>query len=231
MLRVMSYNIQGHAVLKRKQHIREVADVIRQLRPDVVGLQEVHKNTHSLRSGDQIADLAQATGMELFFGKSTSFGGGEYGNAVLARGKIDSGRVHELPGGGETRSILECSVIAGGYTFTIFVAHLAAWFRFSRGTRAAQLERLAEVIHPSKAPYFLVGDFNTGPRSPEMTKLLASEQLRLCGEHVEMSHRLSRTRLDYIFADPSWKTSASWVVRLGPSDHWPLIADVVTAGT
>ena len=66
------------------------------------------------------------------------------------------------------------------------------------------------------------GDDNTSVLSRDWSFYLA-----IAGEHLEKSHRLSRARLDYVFTDLSWKTEASWVVRIGPSDHWPLIADLV----
>jgi endonuclease/exonuclease/phosphatase family metal-dependent hydrolase len=226
VIRVMSYNIQGHAALKRRRYLSDVAQVIRQLRPDLVGLQEVHKNTHGLRSGDQLADLAASTGMELFFGRSMARLGGEYGNAILTTGAVLEARVHELPGHGEPRTALEARIDLRNLRFTAIVTHLAAWFRFTRRTRAAQLEKLAEIIGNSKPPYLIMGDFNSSPRSPEMAAMLRSENLRLCGEHTEISHRFSRQRLDYIFADPSWQKRDAWVVRLGPSDHWPLLADL-----
>lgn len=230
-LRVMTYNIEGHAVLRRKRHIDEVAAVVRQLRPDVLGLQEVHRGTHSGRSGDQLQQLASATGMELFFGQTIERLGGEYGNAVLTRGSIESGRTWPLGGKGEARSLLECRIAFGGLRFTFLVAHLAAWFRLHRASRAAQIEQLAEVLGTMTPPFILVGDFNTPPRAPEMQKLLRSEHLAIAGEHLEKSHRLSRTRLDYVFTDLSWKTEASWVVRIGPSDHWPLVADLTREGS
>jgi endonuclease/exonuclease/phosphatase family metal-dependent hydrolase len=226
-LRVMTYNIQGHAVLRRQRHIEDVAAVVRQLRPDVLGLQEVHRGTHSGRSGDQLQQLASATGMELFFGQTIERLGGEYGNAILTRGSIESGRTWPLGGKGEARSLLGCRIALGGLRFTFLVAHLAAWFRFHRASRAAQIEQLGEVLSTIAPPFILVGDFNTPPRAPEMQRLLRDEHLAIAGEHSEKSHRLSRTRLDYVFTDRSWKTEASWVVRIGPSDHWPLVADLV----
>jgi endonuclease/exonuclease/phosphatase family metal-dependent hydrolase len=44
-LRVMSYNIQGHAAMRRQDHLPKLAEVIAAVKPDVVGLQEVHFRT------------------------------------------------------------------------------------------------------------------------------------------------------------------------------------------
>lgn len=226
MIRVMSYNIEGHAVLKRRRHLEEIGAVIRQMRPDIVGLQEVHRNTHEKRSGDQIAELAASTRMELYFGRSVEGWGGEYGNAILTRGRVLNAEVHPLPGEGEARTVLQSHVEVGDRTYTFVVTHLAAWFRFARGTRASQLQKLGQIIDSTDAPFILVGDFNASPQAREMKSFLAHERLQICGEHVESSHRLSRKRLDYIFSDRACKVRDSWVIRLGPSDHWPLVADL-----
>ena len=45
-LKVMSYNIQGHAARGRADFLPKLAEVIAAVKPDVVGLQEVHSRTH-----------------------------------------------------------------------------------------------------------------------------------------------------------------------------------------
>src|SRR5437762_9208845 len=42
-LLVMTYNIAGHDQLYDSEHIRKIAEVINQVKPDIVGLQEVHR--------------------------------------------------------------------------------------------------------------------------------------------------------------------------------------------
>src|SRR5712691_3212250 len=52
-LLVMTYNISGHNELYDWNHIRKIADVIRSVKPDIVGLQEVHRKTWQTRLHDQ----------------------------------------------------------------------------------------------------------------------------------------------------------------------------------
>jgi endonuclease/exonuclease/phosphatase family metal-dependent hydrolase len=44
-LKVMSYNVGGHAALVAGRYLERIARVIERERPDVVGLQEVHRGT------------------------------------------------------------------------------------------------------------------------------------------------------------------------------------------
>ncbi|HVT45236.1 MAG TPA: endonuclease/exonuclease/phosphatase family protein [Thermoanaerobaculia bacterium] len=233
-LLVMSYNIEGHAARLDAQHLEEIAEVIRRHNPDVVGLQEVHRRTWQSRFEDQAERLAHLTGMKAFFGRSFSSWGGEYGNAVLTRWEIGGCLVHELPSLGEPRSLTECRIRIGENELSFFVTHLTTWGRLRRRMRAEQIECLMQLMRRSERPYILVGDFNASPSTPEMVELLRSDHLRACGAHDHPTHRLTRQHIDYIFSDHGWQTRSARVVREGPSDHWPLIAElrwIAAAGT
>ena len=57
-LKVISYNIQGHAAGRRADHIPKIAETIAALEPDVVGLQEVHCRTRASQLHDQAETIA-----------------------------------------------------------------------------------------------------------------------------------------------------------------------------
>src|SRR6476660_2639785 len=118
-LKVMTYNIQGHAASGRPDHLPKIAEVISAVAPDVVGLQEVHCKTRASVI-DQAETLATLTGLKLSFGRSCAMEGGEYGNAVLSRHDIVSARVYPLPGSGEPRSMLQADIKLDGVLFTFF---------------------------------------------------------------------------------------------------------------
>lgn len=221
-LRVMSYNIQGHAAERRPDHVVKIAETIAAMRPDVVALQEVY----SRKSGDQGGLIAELTGLKLAFGKSTEINGGDYGNAVLTRGTIESSEVHPLPGSGEPRSLLEARVAIDGARFTVFATHLAAWGRLLRQARLEQIAKLGDVTARADVPHLLAGDFNVTPRAEELRVLLAHGHLRHAGDLREPTFPSTRQRLDYIFCDASWEPLSCEVVRRGPSDHWPLVAEL-----
>jgi endonuclease/exonuclease/phosphatase family metal-dependent hydrolase len=226
-LRVMSYNIRGQAAARSTSHIEGIAAAITALEPDLVGLQEVHRFTAHARSLDQAQELAERTGLRLQFGRCLEGWGGEYGNAVLSRFPIVTHNVHALPGSGEPRAVLECRLFAGEkFELSFFVAHLEAWGFLRRATRAAQLHRLAELTREAHLPWILTGDFNAVPSAAEIRAFLSREHLQLCGEHRERSFRYSLQRLDYMLADKRWRTTSCRIERTGPSDHFPLIADL-----
>ncbi|HEX8410292.1 MAG TPA: endonuclease/exonuclease/phosphatase family protein [Thermoanaerobaculia bacterium] len=224
-VKFMSYNIQGHAAMRREDHLPKLAEVIAAVKPDVVGLQEVHWRTRvgPTHQGEALASL---TGMNLQFGRSTVMDGGEYGNAVLTRGEIKSAYVHPLPGSGEPRSLLQTDIALDGQEFTFFVTHLAAWGRLLRVARMRQIGELGDIIARGSLPHVLVGDFNVPPGADEIRNLLQHGHLRVIGDQRESTFPMTRQRLDYIFADARWEAVGTEIIRRGPSDHWAIVAEL-----
>ena len=229
-LKVISYNIQGHAASRRPDHIPKIAETIAALAPDVIGLQEVHCRTKASPNVHQAEAIAAMTGMKVWFGRSCAMEGGDYGNAVLTRGTIESARVHPLPGSGEPRSLLESHIAFDGATMLFYVTHLAAWGRLLRNARLSQIASLGDITARGSEPHVLVGDFNVPPSAEEMKVLQSHGHLRIAGETREPTFPMTRQRLDYVFCDPRWEFVSGEVVRRGPSDHWPLVANLVLRG-
>lgn len=225
-LSVMSYNIQGHAAVLSRRYLAGVARAIRDARPDVVGLQEVHRGTWASRFTDQVEMLAEATGMEACFGRSLAYRTGEYGNALLTRGRPLETEVRILPGEAERRSLLRCRVEVNGAPLEVFVTHLAAWGRLARNIRVRQARYIAAQLAAAEGCFVLTGDLNAPPGAPELAPLLGHRDLRLCGRPHDPTHRLMRQRLDYVFAGPSFREVHSRVLRTGPSDHFPVLASL-----
>lgn len=223
-LKVISYNIQGHAAGRRGDHIPKIAETIAALEPDIVGLQEVHCRTRASQLHDQAETIAKLSGLNLYFGRSCAMDGGDYGNAVLTRGTITSAQAHPLPGSGEPRSLLESEIEIDGVSLAFYVTHLAAWGRLLRRARISQIGTLGDITAAAKKPHILVGDFNVPPAAEELRTLLARGHLRIAGNTKEPTFPMTRQRLDYIFCDAKWSDERTEVVHRGPSDHWPLVA-------
>ena len=224
-LKVMSYNIQGHAARRAKGYLERLAETIVAERPDLVGLQEVHRRTPASRGEDQAETLARLTGLEVHFAPSLAMGEGEFGNALLVAGEVRSAAAHPLPSAGEPRTVLESQVSVHGTDLRFLVTHLAAWGRLGSTRRARQVGHLTSRLRSLDGPFVLVGDLNAPPDAPELRHLMAAELFRSCSG-LECTHRMMRQCIDYVFADPGWTTVASRVVRAGPSDHWPVVVEL-----
>ena len=224
-MRIMSYNIQGHAAARREDHLPKLAEVIAAAQPDIVGLQEVHCGTRAgpAHQGEVLASL---TGMNYWFGRSCAMDGGDYGNAILTRGTIQASYLHPLPGSGEPRSVLQADISVNGTEVTFFVTHLAAWGRLLRVARMRQVAELGDITARGSLPHVLVGDFNVPPGAEEIRTLLSHGHLNVIGDSREATFPMTRQRLDYVFAHPRWETVGTEVIRRGPSDHWAIVAEL-----
>jgi endonuclease/exonuclease/phosphatase family metal-dependent hydrolase len=229
-LHVMTYNIKGHGALLRPRHIERIAEVIRELKPDIVGVQEMHRGTWKVRFRDQAAELERLTGMQLFFGRAMGDGSSEYGNALLTRGAIVDTRIDPLPGKGEPRSMLGATIEVDGVRLIAYVTHLAAWARFGSRTRLVQAEAVAKLVAKSELPFVLMGDFNTSPASDELRVFHDGSLVTSCFVEKIVTHRATKQCLDYIFTGPTWTIRDAKVIARGPSDHWPLLAAIERSG-
>src|SRR5262249_28043402 len=92
-LTVVSYNIHRGVGLDRRHDLDRIADVIAEVSPDVVGLQEAIRE-NGMPHADQAAYLAARLRMtEIVMGETRTHGAGIYGNAVLTRLRVlGSGR-------------------------------------------------------------------------------------------------------------------------------------------
>src|SRR5438093_179029 len=223
---VMTYNIAGHDQIYDRNHIRKIADVIRQVKPDIVGLQEVHRKTWQARFHDQARELHELTGLNIYFGPSYGEVGGGFGNAILTRGDFLAVTIHPLPSIGEPRSLIESVIRIDGATINVYVTHLTSWGRLKSASRDEELQCLAKHVRTSLYPYLLLGDFNATPQRDEMQKFRQLNAAQICGEDIGVTLPMLRERIDYIFADYGWDVRSSRVVKSGPSDHYPVIAEL-----
>lgn len=224
---VMSFNIEGHATFVDGDHIAEIAQTINKYKPDIVGINEAHRNTWQARFGDHTKDLARLTGMNVVFGRSYRFLGGDFGNAILTRGTIAASDVHDLPGTGEPRTLLEAVVHVNGGTVNFYTTHTTAWASINQGTRDAQLQCINAHLGASTHPFILTGDLNAPPESDEMARFLNRNVLQFAGDPKTPTHRVMEQRLDYILTDAGWQIRNARVLDDGPSDHRPVIAELV----
>jgi len=224
---VMTYNISGHSELLDGDHIRKIADVINKIHPDIAGLQEVHRKTWQSRFRDQLAELEAATHMHGYFAPSYTQWGGGFGNAVLTRGDIVAADLHELPSIGEPRAVIETVIRIDNATISFYVTHLTTWAKLNAKNRREQLECLARHVRTSRYPYILTGDLNAPPDAEEVKAFRKLNAAQLCGEEIGPTHPTLNRRIDYIFADYGWEVRSARVLNDGPSDHWPVIAELM----
>ncbi|MFE7135535.1 endonuclease/exonuclease/phosphatase family protein [Streptomyces sp. NPDC057638] len=161
---------------------KAILSVLRELDPDIVGLQEVW----ACRGENLAAWLADELGMEWTWAASSAperwqrrLGDSAvgFGNAVLSRWPIAERRVLRLPaaeGDDDGRLALYTGVAAPGCRVPFFTTHLSSEIHAS-AVRCAQVAALAEFVaehrHGTSFPPVVTGDFNAWPDSDEIRLL------------------------------------------------------------
>jgi endonuclease/exonuclease/phosphatase family metal-dependent hydrolase len=218
---VLSYNIHAGIGVDGKHDIARIAGVIRSVEPDLVSLQEVDRRTQRSSGRDLVEELARATGLQGAFGKAMDYQGGEYGVAVLARGKIGKTETHpiEPSPGHEPRVILDAAVeLPRCGTVRLLATH------FDHRAAADRLRgaRLANTLIAD----LLAGDLNATRDSEEIREL--SAHWTIAGPMLlTIPSAVPNRQIDYIL----YRRAERWRVvdvkvldEKVASDHRPILA-------
>ncbi|MFP2931425.1 endonuclease/exonuclease/phosphatase family protein [Pyxidicoccus sp. 3LG] len=227
-LRVMTFNIQSGA-----RGLEGVANVIRASVPDVVALQEV--DVGSTRAGglDQVAELSRLTGLKhrAHF-RTTDLYGGAYGIALLSRFPLEALAQYPLPvpRGAEPRTLAHAVVTVDGREVSVYLTHLIRR-PFNGDVRVRQSALVARLLAADTRPKLLLGDLNDDPDSRPIRLLrrdmrdVVAATGRAEGTYP-MPFLLPTLRIDYVLACDAFTPVASRVLRVGVSDHYPVVADL-----
>jgi endonuclease/exonuclease/phosphatase family metal-dependent hydrolase len=153
MLRVATYNTHDCIGRDGKYSPERIADVILEMRVDVVALQEITLD----HAGDLVARLEKTTGMLTVDGTIFGRGVGRYGNVLLSRYGIREQISHDLSHPGcEPRGVIDTVLVIDGRPLRVLATHLG----LTTPERSDQLRRLADLLFDDLHPTVLLGDFN-----------------------------------------------------------------------
>lgn len=158
-LRIASYNIHRCVGTGGHCDVRRVANVIRELECDTVGLQEVDSRPGPHSDSRQLEFLAHATGMQAVPGATIIRHDRSYGNALLTSRKILDVRRHDLSFRRfEPRGALEVDLEVAGNCLRVFVMHLGL-LPFERRFQMRIVLKLLRQM-PLDQPIVVLGDIN-----------------------------------------------------------------------
>jgi endonuclease/exonuclease/phosphatase family metal-dependent hydrolase len=226
-LTVVSYNIHRGVGLDRRRDLDRIADVIGEVGPDVVGLQEVIREG-GVPEADQAAYLASRLEMsELVMGETRPHGNGTYGNVVLSRLPVLGSGLCDLSYSmREPRGCLRVDFDVDGMPLHVFNCHFGLALR----ERRQQLGLLGDFIRTSgrlAGPRVLLGDFNEWHRGPVTRGLRRefSSPMRRRRTHPAMFplFALDRIYWDAELEGEEFSVHRSRLARVA-SDHLPVVA-------
>src|ERR1700677_1945042 len=244
---ILNWNID------RGQHLEDIKNQIRQLKPDLCIFQEVDLGARRTHGEDVAKDLAETFGMNYVFapefeelGQGTPEDPAYHGQALLTTLPVRSSRmirfqhqsgfwkprrllISSLPllqrrEGGRVALVAELD--NGGKPIVVYNLHLE-----SKGTGQLRLQQMEEVLddaqrYPRETPIIIAGDFNSFTSHSSLIP-----QLRQAGFRSAFGDRRVRTHvivgaLDWVFVRGSIEGENPQVLRVPGSDHYPISVDV-----
>jgi endonuclease/exonuclease/phosphatase family metal-dependent hydrolase len=222
--------------MDRRVRPKRIAEVLKEIKADVVALQEVVGMDEAAREHNQVASIAEELGLDFRTGENRRLRGSAYGNAILSRWPIVSDRNHDLTWQlYEPRGCLDVAITLPDESKTalqVFNVHLGTGF-FERRKQGHSLLEVIGADADTPAPKILLGDFN------EWTRGLTTRLLSRHWNSAEPEARLGRARtypgvfpvlhLDHVYFNARLTLKSVTVHRtrlaLAASDHLPIVAD------
>jgi endonuclease/exonuclease/phosphatase family metal-dependent hydrolase len=223
-IRLVSYNIHGAIGRDGWFAPARIRDVLAEIDPDVVALQEVESRSSGI---DVLAWLARASGLQPVAGPTLLRADGHYGNALLVRGRI--GTIERLDlsvAGREPRGALAADLECRGARLRVVATHLG----LRPAERREQVRRLIALLRRQLEPVVLAGDLNEW--------FLWGQPVRWLHAHFKKTPApptfpavLPVFALDRMWASPRTilrrvATHRSRLARVA-SDHLPLVGEII----
>jgi len=227
----MTFNTQ-HCLnfIEQKIDFQIMADAIKDLNPDIVGLNEMRDKGVDFEYDAQTSVLSELTDMKHhYFAKAIDVNGGNpYGNALLSKYPIISAETIPVPdpdprtgtGGYETRCLLKAKLEDG---ITVLVIH----FGLNIDEQKNAVKTVLDNIENEKC--ILMGDFNVIPEDDVLNPI--RKRMKDAADWFDMpllsypSDKPDR-KIDYIFVSPDVEVISAYIPAIVASDHRPHVATV-----
>lgn len=168
-LNIVSYNVKvfSHNPSYPKGNYQVIANVLKELKPDVVCLQELDSVNSRSNGVFQIKELANLNLWNFRFGATIPYKGGSYGIGLVSPHPIVKSTFYKVSSIAEQRGFL----IVEFAKYIVISIHLGG----DEPTRQIQAQqvtaKIKELYANSGKPIFLGGDFNSTPLSDTMKEL------------------------------------------------------------
>ncbi len=212
--------------------LQPVADAILEMRPDVLGLNEIYGAHPDM--GNQAAELGYLTGLGATFAKAISIHGGDYGNALLSRFPVRTIRCipigvpkaeRQYHGYYEDRVLLHAKLDVEGQTVSVLCCHF--------GLNPDEMEQAVEAVRREQEgirhPLIFMGDLNLCPGSEPyrmLTAFLTDASLICDKPPLTFPSHVPDCQIDHIFVNSACTVQRVWVPEILYSDHRPILARI-----
>lgn len=227
-IKTMTYNTYSN----RNSSIEKIAEIIRNINPDLVSLQEVERFTE-INPYNTPAKLAELTGMNYhyFIHALDIEEGGDYGNVILSKYPITDSityKLHGVDADDYVRSFGYIKIEKDGRQFYFAATHLD--HKHNDASRIKMVREILNVVKGLDAPIILGGDMNAQPTQKTMTTLSGWFNIDcVCNlKPTVPAPGPAESTIDYLISGPdnafTIKDYRVYYEAGGASDHFPVIA-------
>ncbi|CAN5864062.1 hypothetical protein BH23ACT4_BH23ACT4_12810 [soil metagenome] len=239
-IRFVSYNVHSAFDIDGNLDVAGIAEVIADIRADIVGLQEVPRGQLLSANTDVLTLLQLELGFEhvAFFGTTDPV----WGNAIFSRYPIVDVATDYLPRVGTPmqRGSLGALVTIGDRDVLVISTHL----QHVNDSDAHEEDPEADLlpVHTEqinvildqwggRTPAVLMGDFNARPDWTQIGMITSAGWVDSwaeagSGDGFTSNSADPRYRIDYVFHTSDMATTDVGVIQSTASDHFPVVADL-----
>jgi endonuclease/exonuclease/phosphatase family metal-dependent hydrolase len=216
-IRAVTWNIHGCVGRQGRFDPSAIVQLLRDVDPDVLALQEVDARASRSSGLDTFAYLSATLGL--------STPDGDYGHMLLSRWHLVDGRQHDLTvDGREPRRAITGEVRTLGAPLWLLAAHLG----LRPGERRAQIERIRGLIDERpEGPAIVLGDFNDW-RYPGVSNRALCPPFSSSPRLPSYPSARPLFPLDRIWYRSPLSLQRAWILSEARvySDHLPVVAEL-----
>jgi len=200
-LRVMSYNTQQSINGFAEKSFEAQLDLMRQVSPDIISMQETDSTRISLNNNDYVRYFTEGLGYYSYYGPKTVTG--TFGTAILSRFPLETTRTSFMYSDKDETGVAEAEVEVGGLRFTIYDVHPdssdAAMLAFAQALLQRSQDKPYVIalgdynLRDYEEPYQLIDSAYTNAWTSVYPSEISTEGMDMSGEN----------RIDHIFLSPN----------------------------
>ncbi len=205
---VVTYNIEF------SRRLDDALALVKAQNPDVVCLQVIRL--------ELMPKIERELGMSgAWIGQ---YGSSEWGNAVLAKGRVTEAQSIPSARGGSFGAW--AAVEIDGARFVVGSVHLLHAKSLTGGfaARERQVRSIGAAVCDIGAPVIIAGDFNTPPVGTNYQIMTAAMEDVGVGTGATLPSSYPLVRADYVFASREWQGLSARTLTSRISDHQPVVA-------
>lgn len=225
-IKLLSFNIQHcRNFITREIDVDGVVNLIKNSGADIIGLNEIYGEHKG--NLPQYQEIAEKLGFDYYFGKTFTFNGTPFGNAIVSRYKLKNPETIMIPDPPlrdshwyETRCIIKTGF--ENFDLNVLVTH----FGLFETEQENALKTTIDILNNLESKVVFMGDLNMEIDNPKVQRISSIITNTLTDDSLTYPSINPEKKIDYIFISKDIKLLNSKIITEVVSDHFPHYAEI-----